>query len=350
MPIKVIIVDDSAVTRQWLSSMLCRLSSQIEVIATAPDPFSARNKIVNMEPDVLLLDMEMPKMNGMVFLKKIMKHFPLPVIMMSAFTPKGSRLAIEALNAGAVDVFFKEREGQAPEDMMKELVQCIEKVVTKKRRRQPSSATPKPTTHREGTSPQQVIAIGSSTGGTEALKEIFERLPAQTPPIVIVQHMPESFTSSFAERLNHISKIEVREAQNGDLLYSNLALIAPGNRHMRLKRRGSQIVIELIDSAPVSRHRPSVDVLFDSVAKVVKDHATGVMLTGMGSDGAMGMLNMKRAGAINIAQDEKSCVVFGMPKEAIEHGGVHHVCPLHSIPSKMLSVSQPSVRRAYESS
>ncbi|MBF0197833.1 MAG: chemotaxis response regulator protein-glutamate methylesterase [Planctomycetes bacterium] len=342
--IRVMIVDDSAVVREVFSKELSKAGTGIEIIATASDPFVARDKIVNLQPDVLILDIEMPRMDGISFLKRIMTHLPMPVIMVSSLTPKGSDLAMEAYDIGAVDVMCKPNASYDVGDMTSELVEKIHAVskvkIVKRIKRSIEKKTVSPkvemslskTTHK-------IIAIGSSTGGTEALKEIFEVLPANSPGIVIVQHMPEHFTKSFADRLNSISEVDVFEAKNGQEVTPHTALIAPGGMHMRLKRSGARYYVEVLDGPLVSRHRPSVDVLFRSVAKYAGKNAVGVMLTGMGNDGAAGMKTMKDAGAVNIAQDEDSCVVYGMPKEAVTAGAVDYVIPLESIAAKALYLS-----------
>ena len=339
--IRVIIVDDSAVVRQVLSNELCKMGTGIEVIAVAQDPYIARDKIVQLKPDVVLLDIEMPRMDGVTFLKKIMQHFPLPVIMVSSLTPKDSALAMEALEAGAFEVCCKPNASYEVGDLAADLIEIIHAAAqirpeTLKRRVGPVSKL-RATAITQTTN--KIIAIGSSTGGTEALKEIFEVLPRESPAIVIVQHMPEYFTKSFADRLNTISAVEVREAVDGDSVIPHVALLAPGGKHMCLRRSGARYYVEVLDGPLVTRHKPSVDVLFKSVAKTAGNNAVGVMLTGMGHDGAQGMLAMKQAGAINIAQDEKSCVVYGMPKEAVKLGCVDHILPLHHIAAKALQLT-----------
>jgi two-component system, chemotaxis family, protein-glutamate methylesterase/glutaminase len=339
--IRVIIVDDSAVVRQVLARELGKSGTDIEVVAVAQDPYIARDKIVQLKPDVVLLDIEMPRMDGVTFLRKIMEHFPLPVIMVSSLTPKGSALAMEALEAGAFDVLCKPHASYDVGDLTTDLIERIhaaahikpEFLVKKTPRLHPQkSLSITQTTHK-------IIAIGSSTGGTEALKELFEVFPMESPAIIMVQHMPEHFTKSFADRLNSISAMEIREAVNGDSVSPHVALLAPGGKHMCLRRSGARYYVEVLDGPLVSRHKPSVDVLFKSVAKIAGKNAVGVILTGMGSDGAQGMLAMKEAGAVNIAQDEKSCVVYGMPKEAVKLGGVDHILPLHHIAKKALQLT-----------
>lgn len=335
MSVKVLVVDDSAIVRKIFTSELSR-DPQIEVVGTAPDPFIARDKIVSLKPDVLTLDIEMPRMDGITFLRRLMSHYPIPTIVVSSLTPKGGDLAMEALDAGAVDVMCKPGESYTVSDMSIELTEKIKaaalvklgKPVDIKKRKVIDSkklAMSKTT--------NKVIAIGSSTGGTQALQAVLSMLPRVTNGLVIVQHMPENFTRSFAKRLNEHSELEVKEAKDGDTVTPGKALLAPGNCHMFLKRSGANYYVNVRKGPLVNRHRPSVEVLFKSVAKYAGANAIGVMLTGMGSDGAQGMLEMKNNGAFNIAQDEKSCVVFGMPKEAIKLGGVNKVESLENIPS-----------------
>jgi two-component system chemotaxis response regulator CheB len=336
------IVDDSAVVRQVFTQQLSIDGSGIEVVGAAPDPFAARDKLVTLKPDVLLLDIEMPRMDGLQFLEKIMHHFPMPVIMISSLTPRGSDMALKALELGAVEVMCKPNASYDVGDMAADLIEKIHAVSKVKplnlKRKVLGQAKSAPSRLSNCRTTHGIIAIGSSTGGTEALKDIFEVLPPSCPGIVITQHMPEHFTKSFADRLNQISAVEVREACHGDEVVPHTALLAPGGKHMRLRRNGARFVVDIIDGPLVSRHRPSVDVLFKSVAKHAGTNAVGVMLTGMGSDGAKGMLAMKEAGSINIAQDEASCVVFGMPKEAISIGAVDHIVPLRDIAKKMLQL------------
>ena len=338
--VKVLIVDDSAVVRQTLERELSK-DKEIEVVGTAPDPFIARDKIVALKPEIILLDSELPKMDGITFLKKLMKYYPLPVIIVSSLTPKGGELACEAVDAGAVEVLCKPGASYSIGDLTEELIEKI-KVCSKIKPHIPVKSLEKPspsklsltrTTHK-------IIAIGASTGGTEALKEVLTALPPNSPGIVIVQHMPEHFTKSFAERLNSLCNIEVKEAENGDAVSPSRALIAPGNRHMMLRRSGALYYVEVVQGPLVNRHRPSVDVLFKSVAKYAGKNAVGVILTGMGADGAKGLLEMKQAGALTVGQNEQTCVVYGMPKVAYELGGVDFVEPLDRIAEKALILTQ----------
>ncbi len=342
MPVKVLVVDDSAVVRQILSQELAR-DKDIDIVGTAPDPYVARDKIVYLQPDVITLDIEMPRMDGITFLKKLMRHFPLPVIVVSSLTAKGGELAMEALEAGAVDVMCKPGASYTVGDMSVELIDKIKAAanVDIKRRASIIAETPE---RPEAVSAltrttNKVVAIGSSTGGTQALQVVLTRMPPNSPGIVIVQHMPEHFTRSFANRLNELCAIEVKEAEDDDSVVPGKALIAPGNKHMLLRRSGARYYVQVKDGPLVCRHRPSVEVLFNSVAKIAGRNAVGVMLTGMGGDGSKAMLEMKKAGAINIAQDEASCVVFGMPKEAIKLGAVDYIEPLNRITEKVLALA-----------
>jgi two-component system chemotaxis response regulator CheB len=341
MPIKVLVVDDSAVVRQILSRELAR-DPQVEIIGTAADPYIARDKIVNLKPDVLTLDIEMPRMDGLTFLRKLMRHYPLPVIIVSSLTAKGSELAMEALDAGAIDVMCKPGASYTVGDMAAGLIEKI-KAAASARLPKPGEVKPKSagvlkTSLTKTTN--QVVAIGASTGGTQALTSILERMPPSCPGIVIVQHMPEHFTRSFADRLNELCQIEVKEAEDNDSVTPGRALIARGNSHMLLSRSGARYFVTVKDGPLVCGHRPSVEVLFNSVARTAGSNVIGVILTGMGRDGASGMLAMKEAGAINIAQSEQSCVVFGMPKEAIKLGAAEHVIDLDKIPEKIISLAE----------
>jgi two-component system chemotaxis response regulator CheB len=337
--IKVFIVDDSAIVRKIFSEEISK-ESDMEVIGTAPDPFVARDKIVQHKPDVMTLDIEMPRMDGLTFLKKIMKHYPLPVLIVSSLTPNGSKMAMEALEYGAVDVLSKPGSSYSVGDMSAQLKEKIRaaaranlnRVSAPTTRQEPTGTITKALTE----TTQKLIAMGASTGGTEALKEVLVRMPQNSPGIVIVQHMPPLFTTAFAERLNRLCSVEVREAKDGDSVLNGQALIAPGNFHMLMRRSGSRYYVNIKDGPMVHHQRPAVDILFNSVAQYAGANAIGVILTGMGADGAQGMLRMKEGGAKTIAQDEASCVVFGMPKEAIKLGAVDRVVPLELIPQEII--------------
>lgn len=353
--IKVLIVDDSALVRQALSEILGS-DPEIEIIGTAADPFIAVNKIKEQIPDVITLDIEMPRMDGLTFLKKIMSQHPLPVLVISTLTEKGAESAILALEYGAVEVIEKPKVN-TKELLEKSKIELCDKVkaaslakIRKKQtvisKAQQNELVPKynadvilriPTNPSIIKTTDIVIAVGASTGGTEALKTFLEDMPVDCPGIIIVQHMPEMFTKQFAKRLHETCKISVSEATNGDAVISGHALIAPGNKHLLLKRNGTKYHIEIKDGPLVNRHRPSVDVLFRSVARYAGKNSIGVILTGMGDDGAKGLLEMKEAGAYTIAQDEESCVVFGMPKEAIKLHAVDKILPLQQISGEIIS-------------
>ncbi len=335
--IRVIAVDDSALVRKMLKNELDR-DPLIEVIATAPDPYVARDKILKLKPDVILLDIEMPRMDGLTFLKKLMKHYPCRVIVVSSLAQKGGEAALKAVEYGALDVMAKPGASYSVADMAGQLADKIKEVAAVSERKIKNINT---FSKGEGDKKTQdlsmvettnkVIAIGASTGGTVAIRTILEKMPVNSPPVVIVQHMPKYFTKSFAERLNDICRIEVKEAENMEILAHGKALIAPGNKHMTIRRRGSLHFVRIEEGPMVFHQRPSVDVLFKSVAYYAGKNAVGVILTGMGKDGAQGLLEMKTAGAFAIAQDEKSSIVFGMPREAVNLGAVHKVVPLEKI-------------------
>jgi two-component system chemotaxis response regulator CheB len=339
--IKVLIVDDSAVVRQVLATELSK-APDIEVVGTAVDPYVARDKIVALQPDVLTLDIEMPRMDGLTFLTKLMKYHPMPVVVVSSLTQSGSEMAIRALELGAVDVVAKSGAAYSVAGTSAVLIDRVRaaaqaRFVAKEPR--PAAAEPPvkalpshlpKTTHK-------VLAIGASTGGTEAIREVLTALPATSPGIVIVQHMPEHFTAAFAARLNSLAAVEVREARDGDAVTPGVALIAPGNHHMVLTRSGALYYVGIRDGPRVHHQRPAVDVLFYSVARDAGANAVGVLLTGMGSDGAKGLLAMRQAGASTLAQDEKSCVVFGMPKEAIRLGAAEQVVSLGQMAGRVIS-------------
>lgn len=343
--IKVLIVDDSALIRQTLTSIL-ESDSEIEVVGSASDPYAAVDKIKECVPDVITLDVEMPRMDGLTFLKKLMSQHPIPVVVISTLTEKGTDSALLALEYGAVEVLAKPKintktlleqskielcdkiKAAALVNLKKRKPKVIDDVAPKL---SADAVLSKSTSRSMVQTTESVIAIGASTGGTEALKNVLEGFPIDCPGIVIVQHMPEMFTKQFAQRLNAVCKVSVKEAENGDKVLRGHVLISPGGKHMMLKRSGAVYHVEIIDGPLVNRHRPSVDVLFRSVARYAGKNALGVILTGMGDDGAKGMLEMKEAGAFTIAQDENTCVVFGMPKEAINLNAVDKILPLDEI-------------------
>ena len=333
--IKVLIVDDSAVVRKVFKEQLSR-ARDIIVVGTAPDPYVARDKIVKLKPDVVTLDIEMPRMDGLTFLKKLMRYYPLPVIIVSSLTRKGGRLAMEAMSLGALEVISKPSSAYSVGEMSVQLIHKIQAVAGLKIQpigeRKTVTDTPKRVASKAlSETTNKIIAIGASTGGTEALKTVLTKMPPNAPGILVVQHMPAQFTSSFAERLNELSAITVKEAQNEDSVVNGRALIAPGNYHMLLKRSGARYYVQIKQGPLVHHQRPAVDVLFSSVANYAGSNAVGAVLTGMGSDGAQGLLKMKEAGARTMAQDEKSCIIFGMPKEAIKLGAAEKVIPLDKI-------------------
>ena len=343
---RVLIVDDSAVVRDILTRELSRAPG-IEVVGTAPDPYIARDKIVRLKPDVLTLDIEMPRMDGITFLRKLMHHCPMPVVIVSSLTEKGGELALEALDAGAVEVMTKPGAAYTVGDMSAELTDKIRaaaqvKVSKPDDRAGKSSAPPARLAMTRTTN--KVVAIGASTGGTQALQKVLTAMPAGAPGTLVVQHMPEHFTRAFADRLNEICAVEVKEAQDNDAVVPGRALIAPGNYHMLLRRSGARYYVQVKNGPLVSRHRPSVDVLFKSVARYAGRNAVGVIMTGMGRDGADGLLHMKNGGASTIAQDEASCIVFGMPKAAIDDGATDHIVPLSHIPHKIIQLADDGNR------
>lgn len=333
---KVLIVDDSAIVRKVLTERLSRYSG-IEVVGTAPDPYIARNKIMALNPQVLTLDIEMPRMDGITFLRKLMKYHPLPVIVLSSLTPKGSKTAVEAMAAGAVDVICKPGPAYSVADTVDGLVDKI-KVASKLRFGKTTShqvAEPPKRLHMVETT-DKIFAIGASTGGVQALERVLSVLPANAPGTLVVQHMPARFTTSFSSRLNAECAMTVKEAADGDSVIPGRVLVAPGEYHMRLRRSGAKYYVTVQAGERVCRQMPSVEVLFNSVAQYAGANAVGAILTGMGNDGAEGLLNMRENGAHTIAQDEASCVVFGMPKEAIQMGAAETVAPLDDIAQIML--------------
>lgn len=346
--IRVLIVDDSALVRSILEKEIST-DPEIEVAGTAPDPYIARNKIVELKPDVITLDIEMPRMDGLTFLKKLMHYYPLPVIILSSLAAKGSRNAMEALDFGAVDVMSKPGPSYTVGDMRIQLIDKIKAAAKVKVRKRDLSAEvhlsekrdelAKKPPHRRDNTVSKIVAIGASTGGTQALQKILCNMPHKSPPLLIVQHMPEHFTKSFAERLNAICKIEVKEAEDGDDVINGRAIIAHGNYHMLLRNSDDKYFVNVKAGPLVNRHRPSVDVLFKSVAQCAGKKAVGVILTGMGNDGAEGMKEMHDSGIKTIAQDKKSCIVYGMPKEALALEGVDYVVSLDKIAEKILDLS-----------
>jgi two-component system, chemotaxis family, protein-glutamate methylesterase/glutaminase len=341
MSIRVLIVDDSAVVRGILTKELSR-SGDIEVVGTAPDPYIARDKIVKLKPDVITLDIEMPRMDGITFLRKLMKHFPLPVVVVSSLTARGGDLALEAMESGAVDVMCKPGAAYSVGDMSVALIDKIRaaaKVTINKITPTAKTTSPTPSRLSITRTTNKVVAIGASTGGTQALLNLLLKMPPNSPGIVVVQHMPEHFTRSFADRLNQLCSVNVKEAEDGDTVVPGKVLIAPGNKHMLLQRSGAVYFVSIKNGPLVSRHRPSVDVLFKSVARYAGRNAVGVIMTGMGKDGSQGMLEMHEGGASTVAQDEKSCVVYGMPKEAVALDAVDHIIHLDQIPAKILELA-----------
>lgn len=332
--IKVLIVDDSSIVRKIFTEELSR-AKDIEVVGSAPDPFVARDQIIKLNPDVITLDIEMPRMDGITFLKKIMIARPLPVIIVSSLTPKGSTMALEALENGAVEVMAKPGGSFSVGEMGLQLAGCIRAASRVRFLKRPpvdkNAAMVKMSSSAMTQTTNKVIAIGSSTGGTEALTRILTRMPPGSPGIVVAQHMPANFTHTFAERLNGLCQIRVKEGAHNDSVVPGTCLIAPGNQHMLLRRSGSRYFVEVKTGPMVHHQRPAVDVLFNSAAKYAGGNAVAVILTGMGADGAAGLKAMKEAGAKTIAQDESSCVVFGMPKEAIKTGCVDKVLSLNNI-------------------
>ena len=339
--IKVLIVDDSAVVRKGMTEELSRYED-IEIVGTAMDPYIARDKIIELRPDVITLDLEMPRMDGLSFLAKLMKHYPLPVVVLSSLTPKNSELALKALDLGAIEVLCKPGAAYSTKNISHHLALAIRSAAVAKidNHRLPSRSAGdnvEPSDLLVNTT-HKVVAIGASTGGTKAIESVLSNMPATSPGIVIVQHMPEHFTTSFAERLNEICPMQVREACNNDHIVPGVTLIAPGNQHMVLTRNGGTYTVRIKSGPRVHYQRPSVDVLFQSVAKSAGRNAVGVMLTGMGADGAKGMLAMKESGACTLAQDEATCVVYGMPKEAVKLGAVDEIVPLPRIPQAIISL------------
>ncbi|WP_168386135.1 protein-glutamate methylesterase/protein-glutamine glutaminase [Erwinia amylovora] len=336
--IKVLCVDDSALMRQLMTEIV-NSHSDMEMVASAPDPLVARELIKQFNPDVLTLDVEMPRMDGLDFLEKLMRLRPMPVVMVSSLTGQGSEITLRALELGAVDFVTKPSLG-IRDGMLAYSQTIADKIRAASRARlHPRVAQPAPMMLKAGPllSSEKLIAIGASTGGTEAIRHVLQPLPITSPALLITQHMPAGFTRSFADRLNKLCQITVKEAEDGERILPGHAYIAPGAMHLELARSGANYQVKLNDGPAVNRHKPSVDVLFNSVAHFAGRNAVGVILTGMGSDGAAGMLAMNKAGAWTIAQNEASCVVFGMPREAIALGGANEVVDLHQISQHMLA-------------
>ena len=356
MPIKVLIVDDSALMRALLTEII-NGAPDLDVVGAAPDPIAAREMIKTLNPDVLTLDVEMPRMDGLEFLDRLMRLRPMPVIMISSFTAAGSEVTLKALELGAVDYLAKPRAQNISllQDYAEEIRDKIRAASGARLKSTTRVAAPPAPTFIQSTGSlsrrvltEKVIAIGASTGGTEAIKDVLSALPEEMPPIVMVQHMPDTFTPSFARRLDSLSRLTVIEAQGGERLKPGTAYLAPGHSHMRVKKSGGGFVLELSQEEPVNRHRPAADVLFRSVAEQVGRNALGVILTGMGKDGAQGLLAMRHAGAWNIGQDQASCVVYGMPREAAEAGALDEIASLGDISrrivAKLNSADKGSVR------
>jgi two-component system chemotaxis response regulator CheB len=342
--IKVLIVDDSAVIRKFLEKILS-MDPEIEVVGTAIDPYQAREKLVELKPDVMTLDVEMPKMDGITFLSKVMKHFPIRTIVFSSLTAQGSESYLQALAAGAIEVLEKPAidVNQKLDVIAGKIIQTVKMV--SRSRLQPLVETNntaivkkvlKPESQALARTTHQMIAVASSTGGTEALKVFLKNMPADIPGTVIVQHMPPGFTKSFADHLNKVFPFEVKEAVDGDAIFPGRVLIAPGNFHMEVRRSGAKYSVVLHQDVPLHSVRPAADYLLKSVAKYVGSNAVGVVLTGMGKDGAEGLLEMKKAGSFNYAQDEKSCVVYGMPQAAVNVGAIDKILPLDKIGNEVL--------------
>ncbi len=340
-PLHVLVVDDSAVVR---AAMTAILSKQPGItVAVAADPIIAMSKMAARRPDVLVLDLEMPRMDGLTFLERLMATDPIPVVVCSSLAGPSTEAAMRSIELGAVEVVAKPQIGVRGflEDSAVFLVDAVRAAASSRPRRSSRPSPPVapaagPRERRLARTTDKVVAVGASTGGTEALRFLLEALPPDGPALVIVQHMPEVFTKAFAERLDKLCRVEVKEAADGDRVLEGRALIAPGNKHTRVVRSGAHYAVEVSTGPMVSRHRPSVDVLFDSVATAAEANAIGVIMTGMGDDGADGLLKMRRAGALTFAQDEASCVVFGMPKEAIARGAVSEIVPLEHLPAALL--------------
>ena len=337
--VRVLIVDDSALVRRILSDALSK-HDDIEVVGTATDPYVARERIVQLRPDVITLDIEMPRMDGLSFLSKLMQHFPLPVVVVSSLTPQNSETALRALALGAVEVIAKPGSSLAAGDIADHLVRAVRAASHARvvKRMVAADAPPVPGRSAIATlnATNKIIALGASTGGTQALEQVLRRFPVDAPGTVIVQHMPEHFTLSFAKRLDQVCAMRVQEAKDGDFVVPGLALVAPGGKHLVLQASGARWAVRVKDGPKVHHQRPAVDVLFQSVARSAGRNAVGALLTGMGADGAKGMLAMREAGAYTVAQNEETCVVYGMPREAVKLGAAIDVLPLDRIADALL--------------
>lgn len=345
--IKVLVIDDSAFVRKLLTKELNK-QSDIQVVGSALNPYVARKKIARLNPDVLTLDLEMPRMDGLSFLSKLMKHHPMPVVVVSSLTPKNSENALTALRLGAVDVICKPGSAYSTKEISKEIIQAVRTASRANVRKFKKASSPKnkklKTSNLSGVrlkeTTKKLIAVGSSTGGTKALEQILPVLPHNIPGMVIVQHMPPVFTKSFAERLDTVCNVNVKEAENGDWIQPGQVLLAPGNYHLLVRKKGARYYTRIKQGPPIHHHRPSVDVLFNSVAQAAGVNATGVILTGMGKDGAKGLLKMKEKGAHTIGQNEVTCVVYGMPKAAKEMEAVEQMLPLSKIADAIVARSK----------
>jgi len=353
MKIKVLVIDDSALIRSLLTEII-NSQSDMEVVGAAPDPLIARDMIKQLNPDVLTLDVEMPKMDGLDFLERLMRLRPMPVVMVSTLTERGSEITMRALELGATDFVTKPK--MSISDGMREYTDIIAekiraasqaRIASLPRQTLPSNDNSAPVLLRNPlVSSEKLLIIGASTGGTEAIKSFLLQMPSDCPGILITQHMPAGFTKSFANRLDSLCQISVKEAEGGERILPGHAYIAPGDKHLLLAKSGANYVTQLSDAPPVNRHKPSVDVLFDSAAVFAGKNVIGVILTGMGKDGAAGMAQMKQSGAHNFAQNEESCVVYGMPKEAVAHGGVDEVAHLNDLPKLVLNYLVANSARA----
>ncbi len=336
---KVLIIDDSAVIRRILTDELSKFED-IEVVGSAIDPYMAREKIAKLKPDVLTLDIEMPRMDGLTFLEKLMKHHPLPVVVVSSLAPENSETALRALSLGAVEIVSKPGSQFSAPDVAGNLIRAIRTAAKARVFRRESTETKRETTRftPQLSTTHKIIAIGASTGGTQAIERVLSDFPANSPGTVIVQHMPAGFTASFAKRLDQICKMQVCEARHGDSIVPGVALIAPGGKHLLVQKNGASYSVVLKSGPAVHFQKPSVDVMFQSVARNAGKNAVGVILTGMGADGASGLLAMRENGAQTIAQDEQTCVVFGMPGAAVKLGAAEEILPLPKITSRVMTL------------